>query len=555
MIQLELAARLRHAIADAQASGALPAFDVPSFELERPARKEHGDWSSGIALAVAKAAGMSPRKVAETLVEALGSPEHVASIEIAGPGFINFTLSHTWLTSIVRTVTEAGTDWGRSQSDDAEKIQIEFVSANPTGPMHLGHGRWAAIGDTLARILEATGHTLEREFYINDAGVQMNKFGESIYQRYRELLGHDWQIPEGGYFGDYVRDIAAEIYVEAGDRYLEAPEDERLAFFRAEGHRRMLLHQRQTLERFGVAFDVWFSEKSLHDAGAVKRVVELLGELGHTYEHEGAVWLRTTDFGDDKDRVLVRSTDGMPAYLAADCAYFVDKLRRGFGKLIYMIGADHHGWVREISAAIRALGEDPEHCEFLIGQFVNLERDGKTVSMSKRQGEGVSFDQLLDEVGVDAARYHFLRIGMDQTLTIELNEIVAQSQENPVYYVQYAHARICSIIRHAAEQGVAMAPIGDVVLEELQHESELQLLRKISELPETIDVAANLRAPHRLTRYAEDLASDFHAFYRDCRVVSDDPVLTQARLHLVDAARITLSSTLTLLGVSAPERM
>jgi arginyl-tRNA synthetase len=560
VIQLELAALLRRAIAAAQSSGALPTFDIPGFEMERPARKEHGDWSSGIALAVAKQAGRKPREVADAIVAALGEPgtstmEHVAKIEIAGPGFINFTLSHAWLSNVVREVTAAGADWGRSQSDDAEKMQLEFVSANPTGPMHLGHGRWAAIGDTLARMLEATGHTIEREFYVNDAGVQMVKFAESIYARYRELLGRDWEIPEGGYKGAYVRDIAAEIYVEVGDRYLDAPAEERIQFFRAEGHRRMLLHQRQTLETFGVNFDAWFSERSLHDAGAVTKVVELLGELGHTYEQDGATWLRTTDFGDDKDRVIVRSTDGMPAYLAADCAYFLDKLRRGFHKLIYIIGADHHGWVREISAAIRALGEDPEHCEFLIGQFVFLERNGEMISMSKRQGEGVSFDQLIADIGVDAARYHFLRTGMDQTITIDLDQVVAQSQENPVYYVQYAHARMCSILRHAADQGIAMAPVSEVALEELQHESELDLLRKIAELPETVTVGANLRAPHRLTRFAEEFASTFHSFYRDCRVVSEDASLTQARLHLVNAARITLSNTLSMIGVSAPERM
>jgi len=555
VIQLKLAAMLRGAIASAQSSDALPPFDIPPFELERPARKEHGDWSSGIALAVAKAAERKPREVAEAIVSALGQPENIAKIEIAGPGFINFTLSHAWLTGVVSEVEEAGAMWGHSQAQESEKIQVEFVSANPTGPMHLGHGRWAAIGDTLARLLEATGQIVEREFYVNDAGMQMVKFAESIYARYRELLGLPWEIPEGGYKGAYVKDVAAEIYVEVGDRYAEASEEERVSFFRIEGQRRMLLHQRQTLERFGVNFDVWFSERSLHDAGSVQKVIDLLTELGHTYEQDGAIWLRTTDFGDDKDRVIVRSTDGLPAYIAADAAYFLDKLRRGYHRLIYMVGADHHGWVREISAAIRALGEDPEHCEFLIGQFVQLMRGGELVSMSKRQGEGVTFDQLIDDVGVDAARYHFLRTGMDQTIVFDLEQVVAQTQENPVYYVQYAHARICSIIRHAEEQGVPMQQRENVVLEELQHESELDLLRKIAELPEQIQVAANLRAPQRLPRYAEELASLFHSFYRECRVVSDDPVLTQARLHLVNAARITLANTLALVGVSAPERM
>jgi len=294
---------------------------------------------------------------------------------------------------------------------------------------------------------------------------------------------------------------------------------------RVEGQRRMLLHQREILERFGVTFDVWFSEKSLHDAGAVERVLGVLSELGHVYEKDGAMWLRTTDFGDDKDRVVVRSTDEMPAYLAADLAYFLDKIRRGFQRLIYLIGADHHGWVREITAGIRALGEDPEHCEFLVGQWVHARRGGKEVTLSKRKGESITFEDILDEVGVDAARYHYLRTSLDQTLNLDLDEIIAQSQENPVYYVQYAYARICSI------------------------------MRKIAEFPEAVVVAANLRAPHRMTRYAEELASLFHAFYRDCRVVSDDPVLTQARLHLCRAAQVTLHNALTLLGVSAPEQM
>jgi len=555
MIQRELAAVLRSAIIAAQASGDLPAFEIPSFELERPARKEHGDWASGIALQVAKLAKAKPRDVADAIVKHLGSPEHVAKVEIAGPGFVNLTLSHQWLTGIVRAVEQAGDDWGRSPADDPERIQVEFVSANPTGHMHIGHGRWAAAGDTIARLLGWTGHTVEREFYVNDFGVQMRKFGESIAARYLELLGRDAEIPEGGYHGPEVTETAKEIILEVGDQYLDADPEERAEFMRVEGQRRMLLHQREILERFGVTFDVWFSEKSLHDAGAVERVLGVLSELGHVYEKDGAMWLRTTDFGDDKDRVVVRSTDEMPAYLAADLAYFLDKIRRGFQRLIYLIGADHHGWVREITAGIRALGEDPEHCEFLVGQWVHARRGGKEVTLSKRKGESITFEDILDEVGVDAARYHYLRTSLDQTLNLDLDEIIAQSQENPVYYVQYAYARICSIMRKAEEAGVATASLDDVVLDELQHESEQDLLRKIAEFPEAVVVAANLRAPHRMTRYAEELASLFHAFYRDCRVVSDDPVLTQARLHLCRAAQVTLHNALTLLGVSAPEQM
>jgi len=561
VIQKQLATLVRAAVEQAQSSGALPAFDVPQIVMERPARKEHGDWSTGVAMVVAKDAKMKPRDVAEVIVKAIGSaegfigPEHIARVDIAGPGFINFTLSHHWLTGRVREIIEAGEGWGSSQAEETEKVQVEFVSANPTGPMHLGHGRWAAVGDTLARLLEASGNTVEREFYVNDFGMQMMKFGQSVAARYLELLGRTAEIPEGGYQGAYVTEIAKEILLEVGERYLDVSEEERADFMRIEGQRRMLVDQRATLQRFGVEFDVWFSERSLHEEGAVTRVVDLLKDLGHVYEKEGALWLRTTDFGDDKDRVLVRSTDGMPAYLAADLAYFMDKIRRGFERLIYLVGADHHGWKREMTAAIRALGEDPDHCEFLIGQFVHLTRSGESVKMSKRTGEAVTFDELIDEVGVDAARYHFLRVSMDQAVNFDLDLVVQQSQENPVYYVQYAHARICSILRHADEQGVKLNPLEDVDLDELQHESELDLLRKLAELPEAVEVAARLRAPHRITRFAEDLAALFHAFYRDCRVVSDDADLTQARLQLVRATQGTLRNTLTLLGVSAPESM
>ena len=557
MIQTQLASLVRSAMERAQSSGDLPAFPIPPFQMERPARKEHGDWSTSIALEVAKQAKMKPRDVADAIVKALGADpaEHIAGVEVAGPGFINIRLSHHWLTGLVRDVEQAGEAWGRSSATAPEKIQVEFVSANPTGPMHLGHGRWAAVGDTLARLLEASGNTVEREFYVNDFGVQMLKFGQSVAARYLELLGQKVEIPEGGYQGRYVIDIAKEILLEVGDKYRNVPDDERVAFMRVEGQRRMLLNQRLTLQRFGVEFDVWFSERSLHDEGAVERVVELLKQLGHLYEKDGALWLRTTDFGDDKDRVIVRSTDRMAAYLAADLAYFMDKLRRGFERLIYLVGADHHGWKREMQAAIRALGEDPEHCEFLIGQFVHLTRGGESVKMSKRTGEAVTFDELLDEVGVDAARYHFMRVSMDQSLNFDLEEVVRQSQENPVYYVQYAHARISSIVKHAREQGVTIAPLENVALEELQHESELDLLRKLGELPEAVEVGARRREPHRMTRYAEELASLFHSFYRDCRVVTDDEALTQARLHLVTAAQIGLRNTLGLLGVSAPESM
>ena len=555
MIQTQLASTLADALAAAQEAGDLPPIEqVPAFELERPARQEFGDWSSNIALQLAKPVGRKPREVAETLVKHLTPPETVAKVEIAGPGFINFHLTHAWLTGIVREVEEAGDAWGRSTASEPEKIQVEFVSANPTGPLHLGHGRWAAIGDSLANVLDAAGHAVSREFYINDAGRQLELFGRTLDAYYLKHLGLDAELPEGAYAGYYVQELAEQIASEVGDRYLDAAEAERVAFFRGEGKSRMLAQQREVLERFGVAFDVWFSEQSLHDSSAVRRVIDVLKELGHVYEKDGATWLRTSDFGDDKDRVLVKS-DGELTYMAPDVAYFMDKIRRGFERLIYLWGADHHGYVPRMVAAIRALGEDPEHAEFIIGQLVNLLRGGEPVRMSRRRGDFVTFDELLDEVGRDAARYLLVRQGADTPLDFDIEQAVARSQDNPVFYVQYAHARIASIGRHASEQGIAPAPVGEVALEELQHESELELLRKIEELPEIVEVAARLRAPHRITKYTEELAALFHAFYRDCRVVSEDASLTQARLHLSKAAQITLANALRLLGVSAPDSM
>ena len=555
MIQKVLSASILDAIDAAIADGSLPQIGTtPVIELERPARKEHGDWSASVALQLAKPMGRKPREVADALVAHLPPQESVAKVEIAGPGFINFFLTHAWLTGVVREIERAGDAWGRSEAEEPERIQVEFVSANPTGPLHLGHGRWAAIGDSLANVLAAAGDAVEREFYVNDAGRQIDLYARSVLARYRQHFGREADLPEDGYRGYEVLTIAAEIAEEVGDRYIDAPEDEAVAFFRDAAVQRTMAHQRSVLERAGVHFDVWFSERSLHDSGAVTRVIEVLRELGHVYEQDGATWLRTTDFGDDKDRVLIKS-DGELTYMAPDIAYFMDKVRRGFTRLIYLWGADHHGYVARMQAAIRALGEDPDHAEFILGQLVTLKRDGVPVQMSKRTGEFVTFDELLDEVGTDAARYLLARQGADTALDFDLAQAVARSQDNPVYYVQYAHARIASIGRHAEEQGIALAPVDGVALEELQHESEVALLSKIAELPEVVQVSAHLRAPHRIARYAEELAADFHAFYRDCRVVSDDESLTQARLHLSRAAQITLANALRLLGVSAPDKM
>jgi arginyl-tRNA synthetase len=527
-------------------------FDASAVavELERPARKEHGDWSTNVALQLAKPAGAKPRDLAAALVTALGTPPGVEAIEIAGAGFINFKLSLASLTETIREVEHAGEGWGRVIPAKPERIQVEFVSANPTGPLHVGHGRWAAIGDALASVLEAAGHQVKREFYVNDFGRQMNLFGESVRARYLAELGREASFPEDGYHGTYVVDLAKEIVAEVGDKYADADADA----FRKIGEERMLAHQRDVLERFGVRFDVWFSETSLHASGAVAAGIERLKARGHTYEQAGALWLRSTDFGDDKDRVIVRA-DGTPTYLAPDVAYYLDKRSRGFDRLIYLVGADHHGYTARVHAMIRALGDEPAETEFIVGQFVNLHRGGEPVRMSKRTGELITFEELIDEVGVDAARYTFLRHSSDTPIEFDMELVVRQSQDNPVFYVQYAHARISSILRYAQEQGIAVEPVGEVQLDLLAHPSELDLIRKISELPEIVEAATRLRSPHPLARYAEDLAGLFHAFYRDCRVVTEDAALTQARLHLATAARVALANVLRLLGVSAPEKM
>lgn len=552
MIRDRLAAAVRAAVA-AVAGEALPG-GMPAFTMERPARREHGDWSANAAMTLAKPLGQPPRAIAQRIVDALEDLPEVERIQIAGPGFINFTLRTSWLTGVVRDVQQAGDGWGRIREPDAEVINVEFVSANPTGPLHVGHARWAVLGDALASVLDAAGHTVTREFYVNDYGRQMDLFGVSIAARYMSLFGRDAEVPEGGYHGVYVTELAQRIKDADGDRYLDMDEAQRGAIFRDLGREQMLAQQRATLERFGVRFDVWFSETSLHASGAVEDGLQRLRDGGHTIEQDGALWLRSTDFGDDKDRV-VRRGDGTTTYLAPDIAYYLDKRARGFDRIVFLWGADHHGYVPRMRAVVQAMGDDPETVEFLIGQLVNLYRAGEPVRMSKRTGELVTCEELLDEVGVDAARYTLLRQSADTVIDFDIELVVRASQDNPVFYVQYAHARIASIGRHAAEQGIALRPVDQVDLTVLRDEAELDLLRTIAELPEVIETAARLRAPHRVPRYAEELAGTFHSFYRACRVVTEDAELTQARLHVCRAAQITLANALRLVGVAAPDRM
>jgi arginyl-tRNA synthetase len=526
---------------------------LPEPELSTPRQKEHGDFATNVALAAAKRAGRPPRELAAAIVDALEPVPFVERVEVAGPGFINVTVAAEELQLVLRSIAEAGERFGAG-APTGHRAQVEFVSANPTGPLTIGHARNAAIGDAVARILTFAGWDVEREYYFNDAGGQMDRFADSLDARYLELLGKDAAVPEDGYHGDYVRTYAEAILRDQGPGLADLPEGERRERLRAEGARMAMDLIRATLARFGVTFDTFVSEASLASAGEIEEAIERLRAAGTVYEAEGATWFRSTAFGDDKDRVLVRA-NGMHTYFAADCAYLLDKFRRGFDHLIYVWGADHHGDVPRVLGAARALGLDPEAVELLIYQFVAFLRGGEPVKMSKRAGTFVTLDDLIDEVGTDAARFHLLLFSNDHAIRFDIEEVARTTMDNPVYYVQYGHARIASILRRAAEDGVTLAPIDEVDLGLLVEETEADLLRALGEVPAIVARAAELRAPHRLAHAAQDLAARFHRFYTACRVVSDDEALTQARLWLCQGTRVVLATLLGLLGVSAPERM
>jgi arginyl-tRNA synthetase len=563
-VREHIARLVTSALETAVASGALSLPEIPSVEIERPRDPSHGDYATNVAMQLAKPARMAPRQIAEAVVAGIAGDPDIDAVEIAGPGFINIRLSAEALRTVVREAREQGSDFGRSELGGGEKLQVEFVSANPVGPMHVGHGRWAALGDSLARVLTHAGWDVQREFYINDAGVQMDIFAKSVAARYLELAGQTVEFGENWYRGAYITEIAQEIRDSDGDRWVDVPAAERELAFRERAYKQVLDHLRHVLEGMGVVFDVWFSERTLHEKGTVEAVIEKLRDAGYVFDADGAVWFRSTDFGDDKDRVM-RKADGEYTYFAADVAYHEDKLERGFRKIIDIWGADHHGYVKRMEAAVAALGY-PGALEVVIGQLVNLFRGGELVRMSKRTGEMVTFEELLDEVGADAARYYFLRRSTDQTLDFDIALAKQQSADNPVYYVQYAHARICSILRKAAghdtdaEVDVA-AFVRDLVpdttdLAPLAQPAEFALVRKIAEFPEILEVCARKREPHRLTHYAEDLAATFHQFYTVCRVIDPEAAeVSSARLYLVDATRLALETVLGLLGVSAPQRM
>ncbi len=525
--------------------------------VERPRNADHGDYASTLAMQLARVTGVAPRDLAADLGEKLARQPGIKSVEVAGPGFLNIRLDAAAAGSLARLVVTQGAEYGRSARLTGQKINLEFVSANPTGPVHLGHTRWAAVGDSLRRILLAAGAEVSSEHYVNDSGAQMERFARSLY-----AAAKGEPTPEGGYPGEYVSELAAQIVAE-DPQVLGRPAGEALARLRQHGHRLMLAEMRASLERFGVHFDVWFSEESLHHGGAVEHALTQLRRQGHVYEADGAVWLRTTDFGDDKDRVLIRA-NGEKTYLAADAAYYVNKRERGFDKCIYLLGADHHGYVGRLRAIAACAGDDPDfNIEVLIGQLVSLVRGGEPVKLSKRAGTLITLDDIVDAVGVDAARYSLARSSADSPLTLDLDEITRNSNDNPVHYVRYAHARIASLLRHAAQLGIGLGDDFDPAL--LDHERENDLLKALGEFPAVVATAAELREPHRVARYLEDLASAYHRFYDACRVLPQgDEVstrdqaaveLTAARLWLVEASRVVLANGLALLGVSAPDRM
>ena len=526
------------AIADAL--GALGVTPPDTIGLERPARKEHGDWSSNVALATAKAAGRNPRELGQALVDHLSAnpPAHVTAVEIAGPGFVNFRLGPTWLHDVLRDVVAAGEEgYARPDLGGGMRVNIEFVSANPTGPLHAGHGRWAAYGDSLARLFERTGHVVHREFYVNDRGVQTVNYGRSLAAR---KAGEP--VPEDGYQGQYVAEWAAEM-----------PDDADPVEW---GLERARQDQAETLAAMHVVFDTWASEKALVATGAMEATLEELRARGYVEDREGAVWLRTTDFGDDKDRVLVKS-DGEPTYFLPDIAYHRDKFARGWDLLIDIWGADHHGYVPRMKAALQALGHEAGTFEVLIGQNVTLLRGGQEVRLSKRAGTMIETRDLVDEVGPDVARLTYLLQSIDTKQNIDLEVVTQQSAENPVFYVQYAHARIASIGRRAAESGIERLPLADVDLGLLVEERELDLLRVLHELPDIVRIATADRAPHKIATWVRELASAFHGFYHHHYVIHPEvpAELTQARLWLVESVRVGLAIGLDLLGVSAPESM
>ena len=552
-----LAAAILESVKAAIANGELPAelssnAALDEITLERPKNRDHGDYATSIALALAKSAGKPPRQIAEIITTSLKSNEIIERIEIAGPGFINITLVKASQGAVVNAIYAQGDKFGEVKILSGVKINLEFISANPTGPLHLGHTRWAAVGDALARVLIAGGAKVAREFYINDRGNQMDLFGASLAA---SALGQD--KPEDGYQGEYIDELAQEILIK-NPEYKKLSGPGAIEAFREAGYELQLAQQKRVLDNFGTHFDIWFSERSLHSGDGIDKALATLKSQGHTYENEGAIWLRTTDFGDDKDRVLVKS-GGELTYFSSDTAYYLDKRRRGFDICIYMLGADHHGYVGRLKATAACAGDDPEYnIHVLIGQLVKIIEGGQEIKLSKRAGTIITLEELVEKVGVDAARYTLIRYPVDTPMVLDIDLLKKRTNDNPVFYVQYAHARICAVLRNAKELSIPYG-INHYQADLLTHDRERELLGSLAEFPRVVASAAELRQPHRIARYIEELATLYHGFYNDCRVLplgDESPsAIHSSRASLCDATRQVISNALNLLGVSAPEKM
>jgi arginyl-tRNA synthetase len=552
LIKYEIARLVSDAAARAQEEGDLPPLALPEVTVEHPAREEHGDYAASLPMKLARAARSDPLAVAEAIAKHIRPSDAIVEVAVAPPGFINFRLSDAWLARQIDAILAEGERFGDVPLGQGQRLQVEFVSANPVGPLHVGNGRGLAIGDTLAGVLAAAGYAVGREYLVNDAGTQTETFASTLYARYQQLFAREVDVPEGGYPGHYVAELAEELRAEHGEAFLRPTGEPWPPELHDVGVAKMLAIIRDDLAAIGVNYDVWFSEKSLYAAGTYERAMELLREKGVVAEKEGAVWFTSSALGEDKDNVLVRST-GSPTYFASDIAYHYDKfLLRGFERVINVWGADHQGHVPRMQAAVAALGVDPERLDIIIYQLVTLRRGAEIVRLSKRTGEIITLRELVEEVGADACRFFFLARAADSHMDFDLELAKRQSAENPVYYVQYAHARIAGILAHAAEQGVDYAD-GDLAL--LSHPAELALIRRMLLLPEVVEGVARTLEPHHLPHYALELATVFHDFYEKCRVVSDDLPLSKARLKLVAACKIALARTLGLMGVSAPDRM
>jgi arginyl-tRNA synthetase len=553
-VKERLSEEIKSAIQDAMATDDLELEEIPEIMLEVPREEAHGDYASNIAMVLAGQAQMAPRDIAQIIVNNLEEIDLISKLEVAGPGFINFHLNNDCLYEIIERILEAGEEYGKSNFGQGKKVQVEFVSANPTGPLHVGHARGAVVGDILGNIMAEVGFDITKEYYINDAGNQMDLLGKSVALRYQELSGEEVELPENAYQGDYIKEIAEEILEEVGEDYLDNAEDEDYHFFREFAYQQLLSNIKRDLVGFGVEFDNWFSERELHRQNKISKVVDELKADDHIYKKDGALWFKSKSFGDDKDRVVIKD-DKAPTYLAADIAYHHNKYKRGFEEVINVWGADHHGYIERMKGVVEALGYDRDMLRVIIVQMVTLLRGGEQISMSKRSGNFVALKDVVQEVGKDAARYFYIMRSTDSHLDFDLELAKEESTENPVYYIQYAHARICSILEKVVAQGLVLEDLAKVNLNKLNKEVELDLIQELANYPEELEKSAESRSPHHMARYAYDLAAKFHSFYNKCHVLIEDEELMEARVKLLLATKQVLCNLLKVLGISSPESM